>query len=305
MKRLRMFKISVAVMLVLALFAAFPGVSAQAADAGSTAGVVSTSWGSLYVRSLPSTGGTILTKLAKGTYVTLLEKSGSWWRVECGSGQYGYVSAGYIGTVSGAYTADVTAYYLNVRAGAGTAYSIKNVLENGDTVIVLSSSGSWCKILYNGTQTGYVSAKYLSSASTSSAMTWPVPASTTINQYFIAGTHLGIDIDSAVQGVSGDSVVAACAGTVVWSGWLSGYGNVIYINSYYNGQYIQTRYAHLSSRWVSAGDTVYAGQQIGQMGSTGTSSGVHLHFEVRLRASSAECLANSASTAVDPLQYLY
>lgn len=298
MKRLR---ISITIVLIIALVITFPAVSAQAADSGSAAGVVSTSWGSLNVRSLPSTGGTVLSKLAKGTYVTLREKSGSWWSVEYGPGQYGYVSADYIKSVSGAYAAGVTAYYLNVRAGAGTWYSIKNVLRNGDTVIVLSASGGWCKILYSGTQTGYVSAKYLSSAS---AMTWPVPTSKTINQYFSAGTHLGIDIDSSVQGTEGDGVVAACAGTVVWSGWLSGYGSVIYINSYCNGRYVQTRYAHLSSRWVSAGDTVYAGQQIGQMGNTGTSSGVHLHFEVRLRSSSAECLANSASTAVDPLPYL-
>ncbi len=245
--------------MILALFAAFPAVSAQAADSGSTAGVVSTASGSLNVRSLPDVGGTILTKLAKGTYVTLLEKSGSWWRVEYGSGLYGYVSADYIGGVSGAYAADVTAYYLNVRAGAGTSYSIKNVLKNGDTVVVLSSSGSWCKILYNGTQTGYVGARYLGSAS--AKMTWPVPASKTVNQVFTAGSHLGIDIDSSVQGTAGDSVVAACAGTVVYSGWLSGYGNVVYINSYYNGKYIQTRYAHLSSRWVSAGDTVRRGSR--------------------------------------------
>ncbi|NCC69595.1 MAG: hypothetical protein EOM14_15660, partial [Clostridia bacterium] len=277
MKRLGIFKASVTIVLIIALIAALPSVSAKAADSGWAAGIVSTSWGSLNVRSLPDTGGTVLTKLPKGSYVTLLERSGEWWRVEYGPAKYGYVSAYYISSVAGAYAAGVTAYYLNVRAGAGTNNSVKEVLKNGDTVIVLSAAGGWCRILYNGTQTGYVSAKYLSSSSTAAEMKWPVPESKTINQYFSSGTHLGIDIDSSVQGTAGDSVAAACAGSVVYSGWLSGYGNVVYINSYFNGRYIQTRYAHLSSRRVSAGDSVYAGQEIGLMGSTGTSSGVHLH----------------------------
>jgi murein DD-endopeptidase MepM/ murein hydrolase activator NlpD len=122
-------------------------------------------------------------------------------------------------------------------------------------------------------------------------MAWPVPASTTINQYFVSGSHLGIDIDSSAQDKTGDAVVAAQTGTVAYAGWLSGYGNVVYINSVYNGRPIQTRYAHLASVTVSAGDTVGVGQRIGTMGSPGPSTGVHLHFEVRLRSSSAACVA--------------
>lgn len=300
MKLLKIRKAVMLIILIAMLTSAFPGVGAAAADSSSAAGIVSTAWGALNVRSTAGTSGTVLTKLQRGTYVTLMEKSGSWWRVEYGQSQYGYVGASYIKTVSGTHTAAVSSYSLNVRSGAGTSYAVKSVLQNGKTVVVLSASGGWCRILYNGTQTGYVSAAYLSGAS---AMAWPVPACRTINQYFSAGSHLGIDVDSSVQGV-GDPVVAACSGTVVYSGWLSGYGNVVYINSVSNGRYIQTRYAHLGSRWVSAGNTVYAGQQIGVMGNSGTSSGVHLHFEVRLRSSSAECLANSASTPVNPMNYV-
>jgi murein DD-endopeptidase MepM/ murein hydrolase activator NlpD len=93
---------------------------------------------------------------------------------------------------------------------------------------------------------------------------------------------------------------------VVYSGYLSGYGYVVYINSYVNGQYIQTRYGHLACQAdVYAGDTVKAGQTIGYMGASGNAEGVHLHFEVRIRASSGTCIANADSTAVDPFNYTY
>jgi murein DD-endopeptidase MepM/ murein hydrolase activator NlpD len=302
MKRLNRFRTILLILLILSLSAALPAVRAGAADTASTAGIVSTAWGSLNVRSAPGTYGSIVTSLPKGTYVTLMDGAGAWRRVEYATDQYGYVSAPYIQSVTGSRAAGVTAYYLNVRTGAGASYAVKSVLRGGETVVVLSAGSGWCRVLYHGTQTGYVGAKYLSYSG--SGMTWPVPASKTINQYFYAGSHLGIDIGSSVHGVAGDAVVAACSGTVVYTGWLSGYGNVVYINSVCDGQWIQTRYAHLSAISVSAGDAVSAGRQIGLMGSTGTSTGVHLHFEVRLRSTSAECLANSASTADDPMNYL-
>ncbi len=91
----------------------------------------------------------------------------------------------------------------------------------------------------------------------------------------------------------------------MYAGWLNGYGYVVYLNSFYQGTPIQTRYAHLRSvPDVSAGSTVSKGQIIGSMGNTGTSSGVHLHFEVRLRSSFADCIANADSTPVNPLHYI-
>lgn len=294
------------ILFVFTLILSMPVFMAQAnaATVSSTAGVVNTVSGSLNVRQSASADSTALASLPKGSYVTLLSQSGSWWRVEYVSGAYGYVSAGFIASVSGSYAAavNIASGSLNVRSGAGTSYPIQSQLPAGKTVVVLSTSAGWSRILYNGTKVGYVSAQYLSAAQ-STKMLWPVPASAKINQYF-SGTHLGIDIGSSVYKTAGDAIVASYGGTVVYSGQLTGYGTVVYINSYYNGQYIQTRYAHLLSTSVSAGETVGAGQKIGAMGNSGESTGAHLHFEVRIRSSSDVCLANAASTAVNPLNYV-
>jgi murein DD-endopeptidase MepM/ murein hydrolase activator NlpD len=273
---------------------------AAAADATSAAGLVTTTTGALNVRSEASSGAPIVTKLPSGTYVTLISRSGGWWRVEYAPSAYGYMSADYIKYVEGTYAlvTSTSSGNLNIRSGPGTSYGLIGSISNGRTVLALSFDGSWYRSLYNGTLTGYVSAPYLKSV-----MAWPVPASHKINQYF--GTHKGIDIGASVRGVSGDTVVAAQQGKVVYSGWLSGYGYVVYINSVHNGQPIQTRYGHLSSApFVRAGDTVGLGQTIGTMGNTGTSTGVHLHFEVRVRTSFADSIANADSMPVNPLDYV-
>ncbi|MFC4402350.1 peptidoglycan DD-metalloendopeptidase family protein [Gracilibacillus xinjiangensis] len=97
--------------------------------------------------------------------------------------------------------------------------------------------------------------------------------------------HKGMDI----AGVSNRSILAADNGTVVSAGWDSGgYGNKVVID--HNNGY-QTVYAHLSSISVSAGQTVEKGSTLGVMGSTGNSTGIHLHFEVRKNGS----LVNPAS----------
>ena len=85
--------------------------------------------------------------------------------------------------------------------------------------------------------------------------------------------HKGIDI----AGVSNRTIMAADNGVVTFAGWDGGYGNKVIIN-HNNG--FRTVYAHLSSINVSVGQTVKKGQAIGSMGSTGDSTGVHLHFEM-------------------------
>ncbi|GHB22642.1 MULTISPECIES: M23 family metallopeptidase [Streptomyces] len=89
-----------------------------------------------------------------------------------------------------------------------------------------------------------------------------------------SGSHSGVDFRAA----SGSSVVAVGAGTVVEAGWGGAYGNNIVLRMA-DGTY--TQYGHLSSMGVSVGQSVTSGQQIGLSGSTGNSTGPHLHFEAR------------------------
>jgi murein DD-endopeptidase MepM/ murein hydrolase activator NlpD len=98
--------------------------------------------------------------------------------------------------------------------------------------------------------------------------------------------HEGIDI----AGGSGTPIAAAATGTVISAGWSGGYGQLVVLD---HGNGLSTAYAHLSSIAVSAGQTVPQGSVVGGMGTTGSSTGVHLHFEVRVNGS-----------AVDPLGYL-
>ncbi len=88
------------------------------------------------------------------------------------------------------------------------------------------------------------------------------------------GYHLGQDMAKA----SGSSIKAADGGTVIYAGWNGSYGYAIDID---HGGGFTTRYAHCSELYVSVGEKVYQGKVIAAVGSTGISSGPHLHFEVR------------------------
>jgi murein DD-endopeptidase MepM/ murein hydrolase activator NlpD len=98
--------------------------------------------------------------------------------------------------------------------------------------------------------------------------------------------HEGIDIGCAY----GTPNRAAAAGTVIYSGWLGGYGNLVVVD---HGNGLSTAYAHASSLLVAVGQAVSQGETVSLVGSTGNSSGPHLHFEVRVNGQ-----------AVDPLLYL-
>jgi murein DD-endopeptidase MepM/ murein hydrolase activator NlpD len=130
------------------------------------------------------------------------------------------------------------------------------------------------------------SSSYDSSPS-SSGLIWPV------NGPVVSGfgmrwgrMHEGIDIAVGY----GTPIHAAASGTVIFSGWMSGYGNFVIID---HGGGMATAYGHQSSIAVGGGQSVSQGQVIGYVGCTGHCFGPHLHFEVRINGS-----------AVDPLGYL-
>ncbi|MFO0484745.1 MAG: M23 family metallopeptidase, partial [Sphingobacteriia bacterium] len=133
------------------------------------------------------------------------------------------------------------------------------------------------------------------------AYTWPVPGSLGISSHFgrrespFTGkieAHTGIDI----RATTGTPVLAAQAGTVVLAGDIrDDYGNQVLVKGI-DGLYV--RYAHLSAISVKKGQTVYKNQQIGKVGSTGRSTGPHLHFEVR--RDRYYLLTN----ALDPMEFL-
>ena len=91
--------------------------------------------------------------------------------------------------------------------------------------------------------------------------------------------HSGIDIGGANNG----AVQASNSGKVIYAGWYGGYGKVVIIDhGMYNGEKITTLYAHLNSWNVNVGQYVSRGQIVGREGSTGYSTGPHVHFEVRV-----------------------
>lgn len=149
----------------------------RAHAAAPTAGVVSTNGGNLNVRAAASAGSSVLSKVANGSYITLVSRSGSWWRVEYARDQYGYCHADYIMEASqNAATVSTIGSNLNVRSGAGTGYAKIGSLTKGDQVVILSQSGGWSRILYHGSKTGWVSSQYLSSSTTYAPVSLSVPS---------------------------------------------------------------------------------------------------------------------------------
>ena len=119
------------------------------------------------------------------------------------------------------------------------------------------------------------------------AYTWPLPSSHTITSNYgyrthpVSGQkklHTGLDIGASY----GSPIVAAADGVVIMAQYNGGYGNCIIVD---HGGGVATLYGHMSSFVAKNGQTVKAGQTIGKVGSTGVSTGNHLHFEVRINGS--------------------
>jgi hypothetical protein len=162
---------------------------------------------------------------------------------------------------------DIVNYPLNnLGGGANLLAGTKIVIPNGVKAAAATSVASST----SGGYAGYGSSAAVNPAASGNFM-WPTQG--TLTQYF-GVYHSGIDIAYAV----GIPIMAADGGYVSYAGWdNTGYGYEVLIN---HGNGFTTRYAHLSQYYVDAGQPVARGQVIAAMGSTGNSTGPHLHFEV-------------------------
>lgn len=128
-----------------------------------------------------------------------------------------------------------------------------------------------------------------SSERSSLGMIWPTDLrkiNTYFGQYYVYGRHWGLDIDCN----NANTNYAALDGIVSRSGWAGAYGNLVEID---HGNGIITRYGHNAKLYVKSGQAVSQGDPIALCGTTGKSTGTHLHFEVRVNGS-----------AVNPLDYI-
>ena len=168
----------------------------------------------------------------------------------------------------------------------------KLYVEKPKVVRVANTSSKRSSNIYQAT--GTVNTKgTTSSGKVSLGISLIKPVSGTITSRFGAGSsirrssHTGLDIAAP----SGTNIVAAASGTVTFSGYKGSYGNMLVIS---HGNGVQTYYAHCSKLYVGAGTQVSQGQSIAAVGSTGNSTGPHLHLEIRVNG-----------VAYNPQNYLY
>ncbi|WP_189645038.1 SH3 domain-containing protein [Priestia megaterium] len=201
----------------------------------------------LNVRSGAGTTYGIIGSVVKDQTLSVVSKSGSWYKINY-NGRTGYVSSDYVrasGTTtppaeSTTYT--VTASTLNVRSGAGTSYASIGSVTKGQKLSVVSKSGSWYKINYNG-RTGYVSSDYVQASGTTTAPTTPPAESTT---YTVTASTLNVRSGAGTNYASIGSVTKGQKLSVV-----SKSGSWYKIN--YNG-----RAGYVSSDYVQASGTTTA-----------------------------------------------
>jgi murein DD-endopeptidase MepM/ murein hydrolase activator NlpD len=154
-----------------------------------------------------------------------------------------------------------------------------NGLEQASAQLAAQIQAAQARSAASGYSTG--------SGVSSSGLIWPVQGPITSGFGMRWGRmHEGVDIGAP----SGTPIHAAAAGTVIYAGWMSGYGNLTVID---HGRGLATAYAHQSALAAGNGTSVSQGQVIGYVGCTGHCFGPHLHFEVRVNGS-----------PVDPLGYL-
>ncbi len=256
----------------------------------------------LNVRSGPGTGFKTVTAIPYNKTVEVTKVSGSWGLVTYNS-KSGWISMQYtkklVTEKSVNYQVQITANTgLNVRSGAGNGYSVVTSIPKNKIVTITKESNGWGYTKYNG-KSGWIlltyTKKHISNSpnnssnnsrnNTSFNIAWPCEKAfyiSTLYYYWNGGSPYKHGTRSnyrnAIDITGGGNILSVESGKVVSAGWNnSGFGYCVVIE-HSNG--LRSLYGHLSSYSVKAGQTVSKGQKIGVMGTTGRSSGVHLHFEL-------------------------
>lgn len=168
-------KILVFILMLFALFGMH--IKTNATTSSIQAGVVNTDGSNLNVRASATTNSSIKSKLADGSYVTILYLSGDFYYVEYKEDTYGYVHKSYVDIVSSSVKkVETGGANLNVRYGPSTSYTQFEKIADQDEVIILSNHGGFSKVLFEGNKIGYVSNDYLSSSYKYQAISLNVPS---------------------------------------------------------------------------------------------------------------------------------
>lgn len=254
------------------------------------------------IRTEASTDSSLAGRLYRGAAATILGVEGEWTRIVSGKVE-GYIKSEYLATGENAVKLAQKCYVQYAQATCTTLNVRKEPSENsprvgqiamGEQLEILEILDEWVKVDYNETD-AYVSKSYVDFVynfkyaksmdeikTDINCMVWPLPSDHNIYTYYgyrkapTAGAstyHKGLDIGGAY----GSSIVSVLAGRVVDTGYSSSAGRYVEID---HGKGVVTRYLHCSKLLVNVGDYVDQGQSIALVGSTGISTGPHLHFSL-------------------------
>lgn len=177
--------------------------------------------------------------------------------------------------------------FVQTEEAVASLYKEKVVVQATPKVAATAKKAS------SGSSSSFSTATNMSKSKVSLGVSLIKPITGTITSRFGAvssirsGAHTGLDISAS----TGSPIKAAASGTVVWSGYKGSYGYLVVIS---HSNSVQTYYGHCSKLYVSAGQTVSQGEKIADVGSTGNSTGPHLHFEIRVNG-----------VAYNPQNYVY
>lgn len=256
------------------------------------------------LRKGSGTGYDIIRRIYRGTEGGIIQKKGSWFKVKLADSTIGWVSQAYVKTngfkASVQSTSDnskiiVSVSMVNVRTIASTSGKLVATIRKNEVYKYSEVKDGWYKIVTPSGASGYVCGDYVDhfvdyAVKGGGKYLWPTQTATRISSYFgprDGKNHYGLDI--AAPG--GSQIIAVAAGTVVKNSYdYGGYGYFIVIEQ---NDGIRTYYGHMrKASFLSVGAKVKAGDTVGIVGSTGRSTGNHLHLEFR-----------SGTKRINPLNY--